>query len=323
MKKNRSFVGVTPYALLLYLIITDEEDLSKTTYYVGHGLWDCVLPKMVKIPEVLPYTSSNLIKNRILYFLKYRNNLKKSKIFAQDHLTFSAPLIDNLPYSVLEDCPNFFSVMVSRTPRIPPFVPGIRSFWHNFKVGRIYDRYGGFNPWCINRIVTTNSDVATFRRLNLNCEFVDLETKWKESSSSKKKFIQKTFSFSDSESFKKRKVVIFSQPLMGDAHLSEDDFISIYKPYIDKYGAENILVKLHPRDNFDYVKHFPEIAILKTKAPQQLLSLIGIRFSTAITVCSSAVSSMDEDCEIVWIGAEVDDRIVQAYGHVKSPSNYK
>lgn len=322
MKKNNSFIGVTPYALLLYLIMTDEDKLQSTTYYVGHGLWDCILPNMVNIPEVLPYTTQNLTRNRIKY-LKYRKQLKKSNIFAQDHLTFSAPLIDNLKYSILEDCPNFFSILISRLPKIPPFVPSLGSYWHNFKVGRIYDRYGGFNPWCINRIVTTNSDVSTFKKLNLPCELVSLEQKWQDSSVSKREFIKKVFSFSLTDNLTKRKIVIFSQPLMGDAHLSEKDFISLYKPYIEKYGVENILVKLHPRDTFDYAKHFPGIATLKTKAPQQLLSLMGIKFSTAITVCSSAVSSMDEDCEIIWIGAEADERIVKVYGHVKSPSSYK
>ena len=42
MKKNNSFIGVTPYALLLYLLMTDEEKLQSTTYSVGPGLWDGV-----------------------------------------------------------------------------------------------------------------------------------------------------------------------------------------------------------------------------------------------------------------------------------------
>lgn len=75
MKKNNSFIGATPYSLLLYLIMTDEDKLHGTTYYVGPGLWDCVLPNMVKVQEVMPYTIRNLIKNRITY-LKYRKSLK-------------------------------------------------------------------------------------------------------------------------------------------------------------------------------------------------------------------------------------------------------
>lgn len=321
MRKRNSFIGVTPYALLLYLLYTDEDKLENTNYFVGHGLYDCILPNMIKIPEVLPYTVPSLIKARIK-FLKYRWKLHNSNIYAQDHLTFSAPLIDNLKYTILEDCPNFFSVLMERMDK-SAFKPCLGNYWLNFKVGRIYNRYWGFNPWCINRLVTTDSDVKTFEKLGLPCKQVNLNALWKIASPSKRNFIENVFSLHDEAKIKQKSVVIFSQPLIGDAHLSPGEFMSLYKPYIEKYGVGNIVVKLHPRDDFDYNKYFPGITTLKTKAPQQLLSAMGIKFKTAITVCSSAVSSMDEDCEIVWIGAEVDDRIVKAYGHVKSPSNYK
>lgn len=322
MKKQNSFIGVTPYALLLYMLYTDEDKLKKTVYFVGKNLQDCNLPAKVNMPDVTPYTTKSLIHYR-LKCLKYRFCLMKTNIYAQDHLSFSAPLIDNLKYTELEDCPNYFSVLVSRVPKEPPFVPCIGSYIYNIKVGRIYNRYGGFNPWCINRIVTTDSDVNLFGRLGLHCEQVNLSQLWKEASSSKKQFIKNVFSLSEVENLISKKVVIFSQPLVKDAHFTCEEFAALYRPYIEKFGVENILVKIHPRDEFDYKKYFPGITTLKTKAPQQLLSAMGIKFKIAITVCSSAVSSMDEDCEIVWIGAEVDDRIVKAYGHVKNLSNYK
>ena len=43
----------------------------------------------------------------------------------------------------------------------------------------------------------------------------------------------------------------------------KDCYVSIRKKTcIEKYGVENILVKLHPRDTFDYAKHFPNSKIL-------------------------------------------------------------
>lgn len=322
MKRQNSFIGVTPYALLLYMLYTDEDKLAKTVYYVGKHLLDCNLPNKIYMPDVTPYTTRSLIQYR-LKCLKYRFSLMRTNIYAQDHLSFSAALIDNLTYTELEDCPNYFSVLASRAPKEPPFIPCLGSYIYNIKVGRIFNRYGGFNPWCVNRIVTSTPDVHFFGRLGLRCEQVNLSQLWKEASASKRQFIQDVYSLSDVEKLISKKVVVFSQPLVKDAYMSCEEFATLYKPYIDKYGIDNILVKIHPRDDFDYEKYFPGITTLKTKAPQQLLSAMGIKFKTAITVCSSAVSSMDEDCEIVWIGAEVDDRIVKAYGHVKSPSNYK
>lgn len=318
---NYSFIGDTTYSLMLYLLFSSDDMLHNTTFFVGQNLASCSLNKKIVMPLLKTYSNKSLMQYRI-QCLQYRGLLRKTTIFAQDHLYFSAPLIDNLRYNVLEDCPNFFTVLNSRIPKEPPFVPSLGANWQNFCLGRIYNRYGGYNPYCLKRIITSNSDKNLFERQNLECEQVNLYELWADSSEWKKQFVKDIFDLNDMGEVCSRRIVIFSQPLMEDACLSNKELASIYKPYIEKYGAENILVKLHPRDNFDYKKHFPNINVLKTKAPQQLLSLMGVKFKIAITVCSSAVSSMDDDCEIVWIGSEIDKRIVKAYGHIKCPRIY-
>lgn len=322
MKKSYSFIGDTTYALLLYMLYAKDEMLKNTTYFVGKNLAPCNLPCKKIMPALPSYSDNERIKYR-LRCLKYRMGLRKSFIYAQDHLFFSAPLIDNLKYTVLEDCPNFFTVLASHVPKEPSFAPSLGAYWYNIKVGRIFNRYGGFNPWCKKRIVTTNSDKALFEGLHLEYEQVELASLWKQASHFKREYILHAFALSHVGAIVSKQVVLFSQPLIEDAHLSIQEVVDLYRPYVEEYGVGNILVKLHPRDKFDYKKYFPGISILQTKAPQQLLSAMGVKFKTAITVCSSAVSSMDRDCEIVWIGAEVDDRIVKAYGHVKSPRNYQ
>jgi len=71
--------------------------------------------------------------------------------------------------------------------------------------------------------------------------------------------------------------------------------------------------------DFRYKKHFPQVMILDCKAPMQLLSAMGMNFKRAITVCSSAVSSMSDDTEIIWIGAKVNDKVLSVYGDLKCP----
>ncbi len=315
---NCSFIGDTPYALLIYMLYTNDDMLKHTTYYIGPNLSSYNLEKKVVMPPIEPYTLKELIKYR-LKCLKYRRILKKTPIFAQDHLPFSAPLLDNLPYILIEDSPNYFTVLTTRIPKEPPFEPSLGSYWQNFQVGRIYRRYGGYNPWCKKRLVTSASDADMFRKIKLPFQQISLDTLWNQASPWKKSYIKNVYSMPSTGILEERKIVLFSQPLIKDAHLSIEDFVAIYKPYIERYGAENILIKLHPRDDFDYKKYFPKVETLKTKAPQQLLSLMGAKFKIAITVSSSAVSSLNQDCKIIWLGTEIDPRIVQVYGHVSPP----
>jgi len=309
------FIGDATYALMLYLLYATDEMLQNTTYFMGKNCGSCSLPNKIVMPPISPYTNKELIKYR-LKCLKYRNTLKHSEIYAQDHIFFAPALIDNLSYNVLEDCPNFFIIREERNEIT--FKHTLHSLWYNFKVGRIYMRYAGNNPWCKKRIVTSGRDVELFKKQNLAYEQVSLSVLWNTSSEAKRQFIKNVFALPSIDEIQKD-VVIFSQPLCNDAEMSEQEVTSIFAPYVEKYGTENILVKLHPRDTFDYQNAFPGISTLCTKAPQQLLDLMGIKFKTAITVCSSAVSSMDKDCNIIWLGAEIDERIVKAYGHINNP----
>ena len=309
------FIGDATYALMLYLLYASDEMLADTEYFVGSNCGACNLPNKIIMSPISPYTNWELMKYRIRC-LKYRYLLKHSEIYAQDHVFFAPALIDNLSYNVIEDCPNFFSIREER--KEITFEPTLAALWYNFKVGRIYQRYAGHNPWCRKRIITSSDDEALFVRKALPYEKVSARRLWETSSEKKKAMISGVFALPRAESIQKD-IVIFSQPLMQDAGLSENEIAAIFRPHVEKYGAENILVKLHPRDTFDYVKVFPGISTLSTKAPQQLLDIMGVRFKTAVTVCSSAVSSLDSNCNVIWLGAETDERIVKAYGHINNP----
>lgn len=314
-----SFVGDTTYALFLYLSYATYEMIQNTTFYIGDNLKFCNLVNKIVMPPIVEYTTSAQMFYRIKC-LKYRRQLSRTSIYAQDHLPFSAPLIDNLRYTLIEDCPNFFSMFDdSETEKVKE--TSIREKIFKFKVGRIYGCHRGYNPWCIGRLVTTEIDNNVLDKRNLTHEFVNIKRCWQEIDEKKKQYILKVFDFKYSILSSKRSIVIFSQPLMEDCHLSVQEHMKIYEPYIKKFGSGNILIKKHPRDNFDYEKYFPNIETLVTKAPQQLLSLLGMKFKIAITCCSSAVSTLDDGCEIIWIGAEIDKRIVRAYGHVQQPKH--
>lgn len=314
---NCSFVVDASYPLFLYMLYAPEEMLENTSYYVGKTLSELPLPHKMVMPPFPKYTEWEMFKYRARCFFKYRKVLKRSQIFAQDHLFYSAPLIDNLPYTCVEDCPNFFLIREQRNE--VKYDDTLRSRLYHLELGRIYQRYAGNNPYCTRRLITSPEDAALFERQGYSYELVSLQLLWDAASSKKRQYILDAYNLKDIANITKRDVVLFSQPLVQDAHMSEQEVANLFKASIERYGAENILVKMHPRDTLDYQKFFPGVAVLKTKAPQQLFNVMGVKYKAAITCCSSAVSSMGEDCEVVWLGAEVDDRIVQAYGHIKKP----
>lgn len=87
MSNKYSFVGDTTYSLLLYLLYSSDEMLHNTTYYVGSNLSPCKLEPKIVMPPLKSYSNSDRIKYR-LKCLRYRAALRKSNIFAQDHLFF-------------------------------------------------------------------------------------------------------------------------------------------------------------------------------------------------------------------------------------------
>ena len=313
-----SFIGDTTYALLLYLLYADENQIQNTTFYIGQNLAPCNLRHKIIMPRVDNFSDTGIFIYR-LKNISHCINVGCSKIYAQDHLPFSSALIGNSKYILLEDCPNFFS-NIDHAFQLKNDITWQTRLSHML-AGRTFKDIKGYNNICIDRIITSVADVSCLSKYNLRYNHVNLEKLWDNSSQEKRSYIMNVFGIQNLNTEFCRPVVFFSQPIINDAHFSQEELVNLLTPYFRKYGTKNILVKLHPRDTFDYKKYFPDVETLYTKAPQQLLGLIGFRFSTAITICSSAVSSVDKDCEVIWIGAECDSRIVKAYGHVVNPIN--
>lgn len=53
-----------------------------------------------------------------------------------------------------------------------------------------------------------------------------------------------------------------------------------------------------------------------------LLFEVGLDFDRVITICSSSVSDMSANVELIWIGTEANDKIVKVYGHPNPPDKF-
>ena len=124
------------------------------------------------------------------------------------------------------------------------------------------------------------------------------------------------------DEFKGRNVILLSQPMMEDCGLSEREMADVYADSIAEYEHDGIVVKPHPRDGFPFEKYFPNVKVVKTSVPMQLLCEIGAAFQTAITICSSSISSFPMATEIVWIGAAKNKKMLRLYGGKKPPDSF-
>lgn len=297
----------TYYALTLYLLYAGNEEIERTHFFVGNTIDDGTAQK-------LPHcTKIKRVKSTLLFRIKAAVKwpfIRHTKIYAQDHIRIANGLIGRNKYTLIEDAPGVFAIYDK--------VAFLRIYevskWKRFKYGPVYQRHMGMNLQCVNRLITEYCDCDALR--GKRYERLDLRSLWQQADTAKQDFMRSVFGIGQPSGG--CDTIVFSQPLTIDCGLSDDEMADVYRPYIDKY-AGHVIVKPHPRDTFDWQARFPEVKILKTKAPMQLLCAMGYDFKTAVTVTSTAISAMPADTKIIWIGSAVNEKIRKVYGDIKNP----
>lgn len=118
-------------------------------------------------------------------------------------------------------------------------------------------------------------------------------------------------------------VILLTQPISEDGFYSENEKIEIYKNIIKKQDLNeqmNLVIKPHPRDMTDYKKHIPGITVLSRNFPMEILNFTDIRFSKAITICSSAVYNFEYDITVDYLGTIKYPKLIKALGSL--PAQY-
>ncbi|WLR41586.1 alpha-2,8-polysialyltransferase family protein [Bacillus carboniphilus] len=87
-------------------------------------------------------------------------------------------------------------------------------------------------------------------------------------------------------------IIFLTQPLSEDGFISEKEKITLYKKLVKEYGdGHKIIIKKHPRETTKYC--FDNILEIDASFPSELFSLLGIKFSKAIGICTSAINTID------------------------------
>lgn len=325
MEKIRyTCVADTVFSLLLYLLYTDDEDGKETFFCVGDSVGSEVA---ARLPHCFfyhhPRSKMELIKLRIKS-IKYRKKIRKTQIFAQDHI-HGAMLIGHSKYTLLEDALGFFNTKIKETNN--PYWLIFFGKKNLFKrmYGKLmyasffYDKIFGQNKQCINRIITTREATTSEFIDGRKYEVVDINSLWVNSSETKKNFILKVFNVSNEmlSIIEQSSVLFLTSPFMEVMNISETDFFEILKPYYQKYINDNICIKPHPKEcKFPYEKYFPQATVLKTRAPMELLNLVGAKIRIVVSEGTSAIRCLPSNVEIEYADLSINDELYMKYGYL-------
>lgn len=322
MIKNCCIVD-TVYGLALYLLYLPLSEVEQTVFYFGSkvpSFADKHFKHIVRIDtsrydEKLSLIS--LIKLWLFFAYHHFVNVRHKKIYGQDHNCIFGLLTWSRPYTLLEDAPGVFG----RLPSVPYYMAlvGERSFFkvllHVLRFGIIPSRTFGQGPNCRNIIITEKSDLESPLLNNKHSTLVNFNAMWSASSDEKKQFVLGVFGITAAviKQFSECDTLFLTQPFREDCGVADAEWIAIVGGIVKKYPGK-FMIKVHPRDGFQYEQEFPQVKVFKAPVPQQLISIFGTNVKRVITINSSAIYSFPDDVEKIILGSQINEKIASYCG---------
>ena len=318
-------IALSMYALLQYLLLQSEKDAKENTFY----FFGSAIPKSIatKLSSEYPlevkseglYGLNRILRKIRVRFIKDKLYpfLKESQLYAQDHC-YMHILIGKKKYFLLSDAPAYLSLNYQTNSTLflntKLYSKSIRGMIETFLYGKNIFKICGDNQLCTDVYLTeeNTSHILEGKQIHID----SLQDMWDQSSQSKRQFINEIFDISidDLNLCRSKRIIFFSQPFVGDRILTEREYAEILQRIFRKFPTDEILIKLHPRDDFDYTIYFPETSVFKKKVNMQVLQLNGVVFDKAVTICSTAVVALPDTTEIIWLGPSINPKIENAFG---------
>jgi hypothetical protein len=317
------------YVLTFYLMMSSKEEIDNTFFFFAQTIPES-LRKHFPNSAYLRVKESPIYRHKLLLapYMLIKRWLKWPFLFSAEiyGLDFYWFLLRGLKINYLEDAPSVFDIWegsslyqnyVNATKASP-----IKKWIRRVLYGEYYCFPVGTSTSAKAIYATSPSDKPYHRgKAHYVINFKD---EWEKSSPAKKQFIRQVFEITDADValLNSRSVILLTQPLCVDKIMTEEEQISIYRSMIAHYGAENVLIKPHPRDKIRYTELFPGVAYFTKSVPMQLLALWGANFKKVATVNSSSAFSFGEDADIDWWAEKLDyERITD--GGVKTLAEAK
>lgn len=144
------------------------------------------------------------------------------------------------------------------------------------------------------------------KSLRAKCHILNISTAWAALSEFERNDILDLFSFNEQilTKAKSRRFLLLTQCFSEDGMLAEEDKVNGYLKLIEslKINQEELVIKTHPREKTDYKQWFKDSIVVDENVPFELLSLLGVKYHTVITLTSSSVFSLNYKLNIFYMG---------------------
>ncbi|MHD0318424.1 glycosyltransferase family 52 [Fusobacterium sp. THCT1E2] len=326
------FKGHNLYQLLIYLLITEEEERY---FFLSKKSLPNKVKEKIELTDKYIYLLENeekkisfldktifLLKKylyyKIIFYKKYKF-LFGSEILgdSNDNIFF----IKNFKISIIEDGIGTYDYINSRKDlnfeendkkkekikkKIKFFIKNFVNliFFQNFEINNYHDKkISKFYLTGIKKI----PDIL-YQKTNI----IELKKLWNEKTEEEKEKILRIFNFNKNilKKIRNKKFILFTQPLEA-REISEDKKIKIYANIISNYDKRFLILKKHPREKTDYKKYFKDVTIIEEEFPAELFYLLNVEFDKVITLFSTAVFGGASKTKIDFYGIKLDSKLLK------------
>ncbi len=278
MSVNQIFVANSAYSLFTYLLMFPEKT-DDTLYVVGPALHASRLPNKITfdISQEQYHTQKMNLKSDIARAISgkimpcYGNANIANNPFIEDIF------IGHYPFYALSD--------------------GLSDY-------DLFPKY--YRDWRIVKCYSTADIIKDLQHPKLST--FDVQSLWNGLSEEHKNKIADIFNMSakDLSTASSRSVVLITQPLSEDNMMSETDKVELYSRIIGNYGAQNVVMKPHPREKTNWAEIFPNMPIIPRQIPVELLTKL-VRLNKVAGFFSTAAFGAVSDDKIDFYAKDFAD----------------
>lgn len=326
-EKDITHVCIAPnlFPLLQYLLLLDDDVVFHHTYFFLSEIIPNAISKQLPSTCFQHFKSSwkkeiiKRIHKLTLRLFKYHSFpfLRECELFAYD-LPYTSLCIGNRNYSLLADAQNWLTLNMQENSaeyqRQQENKSKLLTKAQELIFGNVFVNYFGNNKQCTDIYLTEKNQSPVLDGKNIHID--SLDELWEHSSIRKKEFIKSLFGITSEDILllNSRSILFFTQPIISDCSLTTEEYTELMKFIKREYGEDNLIIKTHPRDKFDYQKFFPKAVVFEKKINSQLLYLVGVRPQKIVTFFSTAIEAFPEDIECDYYGTSIHDKVKQCFG---------